>query len=481
MKKLFFLNLLFLLFCCLSSVKLRAQNSAQLAIQRFEADEQLKGTSIGFYAIDAQTGSLIASSQNQLNLTPASVLKLATTTAALDILGTDYQFTTVFGRNSTSVDGKTKQNLILTAGGDPTIGSKYFFSSGSANQLVKDWAHIIYNRIHAKSIHQLIIDLSIYDKQYIPNTWIWEDMGNYYGAGVYALSAYDNMCTLHFRSPAEPGKLTAITGVSPHYANIKFDNEVLSSDINKDKAYVFGSPFDNYRVVRGTIPKNRTDFKVKAALPSPPQTLANELADELESLGIKVDNVKLTYTPTTPKDTLFIYHSPKLKQIVKVTNHESVNLFAEHLVKQLAYEKYGQGNFRQGIVIIQNYWRNKGIDLPYMEDGSGLSRFDAITAEQLCKIVYSAYQNPKISNAFLNSLPIAPNGTLWYFSKGIFNNNCLRAKSGSMTRIRSFAGELKTDSGRTVLFALITNNFPVNQNILIKKIQVLLNNIKTMY
>ncbi len=476
------LHLTLVLICyCFTLVNVYAQNPVQVSIQQFESDPQLSGTSIGFCAIDARNGKIIAESKNNLNLAPASVLKLVTTSAALDILGPDYQFATTFGIATETKFGEKSENLIIKAGGDPTIASKYFFSEVSAAQLTRNWANSIAKQTQIKKFNKLILDLSIYDTQYIPNTWIWEDIGNYYGTGVYALSYFDNMCTLHFKSPAEANQATSITRVSPSFAEIELNNQVLSSSINKDNAYVFGSPFDNHRVVRGTIPKGRSDFAVKAALPSPPETLAHDLKTQLNSLGIKVEKIELHYQPVKISQILFEYKSPSLKQIVSVTNHESVNLFAEHLVKQIAYEKCGQGNFKVGLEEIKKYWAAKGISFSYLEDGSGLSRFNAITAEQLTQVIYSAYTNPRISAPFFNSLPIAPAGTLWYFNSDLFRNNSLRAKSGSMTRIRSFAGEIKTDKGNTILFSLITNNFPVNQSDLIKKIQTLLADIKRNY
>lgn len=469
-----------LLCCSFFSAELSAQNAAQNAIQKFESDPQLAGSSIGFCAIDAQNGKTIAASQNQLNLAPASVQKLITTAAALDMLGTDYQFTTAFYVDTIYSSSKATLRLTIKAGGDPTIGSKYFFGN-AANQLMGAWAKAILKQSQTKQFDEIIVDLSAYDTQYLPNTWIWEDIGNYYGTGIYALSLFDNTCTLHFNSPSKADKPTTITHISPKSAKINIDNQVLSSNIEQDKAFAFGSPLDSHRVIRGTIPKDRSNFSVKIALPSPPLTLAEELASQLQAQGAQVKKIKLSYAPVATKNLVFAHHSPKLSQIVNITNHESVNLFAEHLVKQLAYEKYGQGNFNQGLQLIKDYWKKQGIDFAFLEDGSGLSRFNTIRAEQLTEALYKCAQNPQIANAFFGSLPIAPKGTLWYFNKKTFPNNCLRAKSGSMTRIRSFAGELKTDSGKTVLFTIIVNNFPVSQSEIIKKIQKLLSEIKENY
>ena len=84
----------------------------------------------------------------------------------------------------------------------------------------------------------------------IPNTWIWEDIGNYYGAGASGISIYDNLYEIHLKSESEADKPTQIIRIAPEIQNLELTNEVLSSDLNSDQAYVFGSPEDNKRVIR---------------------------------------------------------------------------------------------------------------------------------------------------------------------------------------------------------------------------------------
>ncbi len=460
-----------------------AQYTAQAFLNKFEQDEQLDGASIGFCAINRQSGAIVAKSNKQLNLTPASVQKLITTGSALHLLGCNYTFKTTLAYSGDIKNGTLNGNIVIIAGGDPTLGSKYFAKHADYNSYIQKWASLISKLGINKVNGQIIVDLSCYDKQSIPNTWIWEDMGNYYGAGTYALSAYDNTCEITFKSPSQAQQITSITNVTPQLNGIELINEVVSSNINKDLAYVFGGPHDCKRIIRGSIPKGQNAFKVKASLPNPPAIVAQQLLNQLAKQNIGI-NEEIIYQYDDNQETLHTIHtinSPKLSEIVKLINHESVNLFTEHLVKQIAYEKYGKSaSFGEGINLIKSYWNSEGINIKYLEDGSGLSRFNAITAQQLTDILYNISQNPEISNAFYNSLPIVPNGTLWYFNQSYFANNCLRAKSGSMTRVRSFAGELITNKGEHILFTIIVNNFNCSQNLLIKKIEKLLFDMKNI-
>jgi D-alanyl-D-alanine carboxypeptidase/D-alanyl-D-alanine-endopeptidase (penicillin-binding protein 4) len=156
-------------------------------------------------------------------------------------------------------------------------------------------------------------------------------------------------------------------------------------------------------------------------------------------------------------------------------NHKSVNLFAECLVKQVAYEKIGVGSTVAGLKIISDFWSNKGIDTGglFMDDGSGMSRSNAISPRQVAGIL-KYMKTSKSSAAFMNSLPEAGEGTLQVFDPKKFPDHCLRCKSGSMTRVRGFAGYLKTVSGKDLVFVMMANNFSMSQKELIGKMQDLL-------
>lgn len=171
-----------------------------------------------------------------------------------------------------------------------------------------------------------------------------------------------------------------------------------------------------------------------------------------------------------------MHESPKLEEIVKVLNHESVNLFAEHLILQIAAVKTGVGNREKGIELIKEYWQSKGIETDnfFMEDGSGLSHFNAVSPSQITSILVFMAQKSKNSEVFINSLPSTGSGTLTGFSTEFFPANTLRAKSGSMTRVRCYAGYLQLDSGKRVAFSIMFNNFSGQNSKLVKEIENLL-------
>ena len=95
-----------------------------------------------------------------------------------------------------------------------------------------------------------------------------------------------------------------------------------------------------------------------------------------------------------------------------------------------------------------------------MEDGSGLSPLDAITSKEVVNLLWFMKYKGKYFNEFYSSLPHAgKEGTLKeYFKDPLFGSG-MSAKSGSMTRVRSYAGYLTTSSGKELIFCIIVNNY----------------------
>ncbi len=465
----------FLIFglCSLTEIAQNKITSVQQLVSRWQATPELCHASIGMAISDSRTGEVLLKSEPQLSLVPASILKIMTTATALEIFSPDFRFRTSLTYSGTIRNDTLFGNLQVIGGGDPTLGSKYFPGDES---FLNKWIGAIRSKKIRVIRGNLVLDASIYEKQMIPRTWIWEDLGNYYGAGACGLTVFDNLYEIHLASGKVANTPTKITRISPEIPNLDLQNEVLSSDINTDQAYVFGSPMDSHRIIRGTIPKNKSDFVVKASVPDPPALLANEFRKKLKAAGILLSGKTRFEKAGASDQQISVTQSPPLRDIIRVTNHESVNLFAEHLLKHLAFQKNGLGTTKDGCQIVEQFWKDKGIDLSgfFMNDGSGLSRFNAITASQLVAILNYMRSKSAFSNDFYQSLAPAGSGTLAVFSDKDFPNQCLHAKSGSMTRVHCYAGYLTTISGRQLSFAFLLNNFSCSQSETVKKMEEIL-------
>lgn len=422
----------------------------------------LRNAGYSYYVIDATDGRVLGET-SQVSLVPASVMKLVTTAAALEILGADFKFHTQLGITGkvNAGTGVLEGNLVLRGGCDPAFFSEYFTDYYKGT--FETWAEAL-SKAGVKRIQgDLIIDLSHMNGLSVPGGWVWEDIGNYYGAGVSALSYSDNYYKIHFSSPAEPGKSVTISGVSPAIDGLCLTNKVVSSEINRDLAVVYGTPGSFSQLVEGTIPKGNADFIVKAAIPDPPKVAVNEFVKILKYYNIGFSG-KMVYSNLSPAEEFTIIaekSSPALRDLIVPLNHESINLFAEHLLREIGRARKGSSLLDSSLVALNEFWHSKNIFLDgfYATDGSGLSRSNGICPRTLAEILRYMYLSPNRDD-FFNSLPVAGrSGTLQYSYKGTKFEDNLRAKTGSMTRVRSMAGIFTNQKGNKVIFAVITNNF----------------------
>ncbi len=459
-----------------------AQENFEKAVQKIREKPEYKNATIGIDILNLATGEKVFGLNEHQLMIPASTIKLVTSAAAMEILGADYRFRTVIGYTGKIRNTKLTGDLIVVGGGDPALGSEYFRDQYFNPHFMDVWAQ----NIKAAGIQlvdgDIFLDPSIYNDEEIPDTWIWGDIGNYYGAGPSAFTIYDNLYRISFKSPKQPGKQTTITAINPKMEDLNISNEVISSDINKDQAYVYGSPLDKSREIRGTIPKNRKSFTIKGSVLQPEELFASELLTHLAKNGVFVTG-NIVFHPVNRNKMKMVYvqESPTLESIAEVLNHESVNLFAEHLLKQISAEIQGEGRRDSSIAIVQRFWKDKIPDHFFMEDGSGLSHFNAISPADFTAILKYMYNTSKNRQAFLTSLPTAGEGTLSGFSTKLFPKEILQAKSGSMTRVRCYAGYLKTDNGKRLAFNIMFNNFGYSHSALVNEIENLLLVLKSTF
>ncbi len=447
-------------------------NKLQTYVDEFVSDSCFQSAGLGIVISNVKTGENLAANQAHLALTPASTQKLITTAAALEILGSNYQFKTQIETDGELLkNGTLAGNLIVKGFGDPTLGSKYFPNDKLIDlQIAEKIKTLGILKIQGK----LIADDTYIDAK-IPATWIWEDIGNYYGAIPNGLSFQDNMYSLFFSS-GKAGSATQLLKSEPQNTGLIFDNQVVSSAINRDLAYIFGGNTSNHRRIEGSIPQNSSKFEVKGALLQPKNSLIETLKTSLAQAGIIIENKVFTGKNSTLLSTL---NSSELKEIVKLTNQKSINLFADHLLFEIGAKESGKANWENGIEAVKNFWNKKGLATKYISlyDGSGLSHFNAVSANFFDQILRIMYQS-KYSNEFIASLPVAGiSGTLKTFGRNSDLQGNWKAKTGSMTGVRTYCGYLKTKSGNEYAITILINNYYCSSSVVNNKLLILLNQL----
>lgn len=457
----YFLTLILLIQTLFVAAQVQTKSAAET---RFKEAETLKSASYSVCFASTTTGNPVWTINGQTNIVPASVFKLVTTSTAIEQLGPHFRFETKLFIQGPVENGVLKGNLIVKGGGDPTLGSSHFNNAESKRSFLSEWADQIKKVGIVQIEGNILIDPSIYSDQEIPQTWIWEDLANHYGAAAQGISVFDNAFEFIFETENKDGGSSTIRTSDPEIPNLKVNNLVTASKIQRDRAYIFGSPYDSYRVARGTLPKGQSQFKVKASIPNPSEVLGNELLKTLVKNGIEIKgvySVEELDSSKTELQLIYTHQSPPLIEIVKKINVKSMNLFAEHLCKQLGLYNFNDGSTASGCKAIEEFWSKRlNQSAPFFAaDGSGLSRANGISAQVLCQIM-AQMKNSSNGQNFVESLPLAGiEGTMAnYFTQSVVKGK-IRVKSGSMTRVRSLAGYMTTAKGSELCFAVMVNNF----------------------
>ena len=486
MKKTNTFILFFFIFTGAFSQSIKDKNhNVNIAIKTLKTDKDFKNASIAFFVQDVNTGEIISSLNSDLSIAPASTIKLITAATAIETLGSNYKFKTrleytgKIDKNTGILDG----NIIIKGGGDPTLGSKYFTQT-EMSKLLENWARAIY-KAGIKYINgKIIADASFYDYQTLPPKWTWEDIGNYFGAGPNGLTFHDNLYSVFFNTSSVVGGKTEIVKTEPEIPDLKFNNQVKSDAIRSDLSYIFGAPYTYERIIEGRLPLNKKNYEVKGSLPDPALFAAQSLKKVLKKNGIASGkattfriNPKLKKNDTLQHKLLYTGYSPELKEIIKLTNFKSINLFAEHLYKQAQLKLAGFDKGKTDKDFIKHFWQKKGMDTVgmFIFDGSGLTRYNGITAKQLVFILRYMKTKSKYADDFYNSIAIVgKEGTVNNLCKNTSAVNNMRAKSGSLRNVRTYAGYVTSKSGRLLAFSIITNNFNCSSSLARKKIEKVL-------
>lgn len=474
---------LLLLTTIISNNVVYSQQNLQLQVKSFTKNSRFENASISVSFYDIEGDSTIAAHHQNQSLVTASTAKLFSTATALEILGSDYRPSTkVFIEGKIDSVGILHGNIIIKGEGDPTLGSKYFHSKENRAEFLSNWAFAIKNKGITGIKGNIIVDGSDFGYAGAPDGWNWNDLGNYYGAGPSGVCVYDNMVELFFSTSSANGGKTKLKKTDPEMSGVKFTNYVLASNKTGDNSYIYGAPFSSERFITGELPKGRSNYIVKGSIPDPEKQLGQLFMNYMDSIGIEINGKvaenrilerKIDYSTL---EEIAITKGASILEIATITNMKSVNLFAEQLLCLSGYKTFSNGSTNSGLKAMQNYWseriNTKGL---YITDGSGLSRSNGISAQHFINLLVYMKKSNNYTN-YLSTLPTSGiSGTLRNFCKNQSGHGKIHAKSGSIARVKSYAGYIETRSGRLIAFAVIINNFDGSSSSAKKEIEKLLN------
>ena len=453
----------------------------QTKVEELLGDGTFTQALVGIYA-QTTDGTVIAELNSDKMLVPASNMKLISTGAALHELGKDYRFKTTLAYDGEITDGVLDGNLHIIGGGDPTTGSKDSIAV-SLNAIFSQWLAALKKAGIQEVTGRIIGDGRFYEGMQEEPTWLWNDIGTYYGAGVTGLMFYENMQSFSASAGTTVGD---DVNIKPSYPEAPWMEFKYSCSTGKagtgDLLYMYTSDLAPIAEIRGTFGVDRAAKRVDCANKFPEYTFAYYFNEFLKKKGISCRGGAADYRLCTEwiRETeigaltvLTETESPTLERIAFETNHASNNLFAETLLRALGKEMRGSACYDSSYVAMNDVLKKLGLGSTKglkLQDGSGLSRQNYASPEFFCRFLDSMIESPCFE-AYLHSLPSpGSKGTLEYNMKGhpATLRNRIKAKSGSMNGVRCYSGYIlpagyesmspEDVKAKMIVFSVMTNN-----------------------
>lgn len=435
----------------------------QQAVDAVVADPSFAQAIVGICVMDSE-GNVLAGSNQEKMLIPASNMKLFSTGAALHVLGPEYCFETTVAHDGVVEDGVLKGNLFVIGGGDPTLGSKDSIAV-PLERTFAVWEKLLRDAGVRRIEGSIVGDGRYFEGPAEEPTWLWNDIGTYYGAGVTGLMFYENMQSFSVSAGPSVG---APVNIKPHYPECPWMDFRYACSTGTagtgDLLYMYTSDLAPVAEIRGTFAVDRAAKRVDCANKFPEYTCAHYFAEYLRRKGISCSEGAGDFKLVTDwrqeddsagaqgsesgLDNLIVLgssFSPTLERIVFETNHASNNVFAETLFRSLGKTLRSSACYDSSYVAINDAFAEigvAGLKGVRIQDGSGLSRQNLVSPEALCRFLYAMTESPAF-DMFLASLPSPGfNGTLEYNMKGQPEalRSRIKVKSGSMTGVRCYSG-----------------------------------------
>lgn len=388
----------------------------------------------------------------------ASVMKVVTSLAGLDILGKDYTFNTQIAYTGKITGDTINGDLIIHGGGDPTLGSYRDVWKQDYKKIAIRIKKALADQGISCITGNLIINTAGHHPQGISRKWVMEDIGNYYGAPAYALNINENTTFITFGNTQSKGTATSIEEIRPFIKGLILDNHVkTNTPQGRDNAYVIGGENQYRRTIIGSIPVRKQGFTIKGSMPNPPRDAGNIILDGLQGM---MDHSEVHIVDHHPGGkNLISISSPKLHDITRLCNHKSINLYADAIFQMIGKKQANDWSMQGGRRAINNWAdTSMGIDtsLLSIQDGSGLSPFTYFTPDVFTEILLKD-NHPSILTQILPR--VGKEGTVKHLLRNSKYSGKFHLKSGSMTGVLTYGGLYTGPSGKKYVLFLGTNGY----------------------
>lgn len=412
---------------------------------------RIRSGQFGIMAISLTRGDTLFSTNAGTPLMPASTMKMLTSAVAFERLGPQYQFSTdVLHDGTLGADGTLNGNLYLRGDGDPSLSGRYM--QGGPGAPMNYLADQLVTRGIKRVTGDVIGDASAFDDQKIPEGWLSRYLQAGYAARVSGLSLNENLVWVTVTPSGV--KLEPATTAFPLVSNVRtVPGGGASLSVRRQGQTI---------LVSGRIGANSPPRRYEYVVEDPATFTAGALKAALVAKGIAVDgNIRLATTPANAVKIASV-QSPTLDRIISAMNRESINHFAEELMRNAARgpRHEVQGTVANGQALMRKFFATKvGADTTTLQvhDGSGLSTLDRVTPREMVQMLSYAHK-ASWGPWFHASLPVAGESELLKRRmKGGAAQGNLHAKTGTTNDVIGLGGYVTALNGEVIAFSFIYN------------------------
>lgn len=411
------------------------------------------------------TGEVLYELNRSKLVMPASNMKIVTMAVAAETLGWDYRYETKLVSSAPIEAGVLRGDLVVIGSGDPSINGRY----GDATRVFEQWA----DRLSAAGITaidgRIVGDDNRFDDERLGPGWSWDYLAYGYAAPVGALQFRESMATLLVRPGNAPGAPLSLT-LEPADAGLSVVNRAVTGASQTRADLDFRRLAGQQTLeVRGTMPIGAAQLDRTVTVDNPTDYFVRSLRAVLRARGIDVRGEAVDIDDISGEAgleagrTLATHVSAPLGDIGTLLMKVSQNLYAESLLKTVGTRR-GIGSVESGRAVAREVLERWGVapEAYVLADGSGLSRYNYLTAGTIATILGRMRQDPRHASAFAATLPVAGrDGTLANRMKKTRAEGNVRAKTGSIANVRALSGYVRARDGEPLLFSIIANDFVV--------------------
>ena len=409
-----------------------------------------KNVNYSVHIIKADTGRAVYGHNSRELMIPASNMKIITTAAALKYLGPDYEFKTKVGLCG--------DMLVIIGGGDPLLGDeKTDAKYGRERDWIFDDIAVLLKRKGIRAVRNIVVDSSIFDDERVHPHWPAKDLNKWFACEVSGLNYNDNCIDMTVTNVR--GKINV--SFVPRTTFIKLVNQVKPISQGKNVVGTYRNKKPNNLTVHGTCKDKVGPFYV--AIERPAVFFGALVAENLSKSGIKARGELIEKASGDYEDFKLLkeYKTP-IADCLARCNKNSLGLVAEVLMKTIAAnsEPDGKGgSWERGQELVGDYLSGIGIDKSqfFIDDGSGLSRQNELSAWAITRVLLSVYKSENWE-MYKKSLAVGGvDGTIDDRFEEPKYKGRIFGKTGYISGVKSLSGVCSTAKG-DYIFSILANN-----------------------